>query len=87
MISVLKFSFLKKPRGEQIFFTPALVAGVAFHSSLQTEHFAGQWPEDSHEFWILQVDIDARLQTEIDALKKSVSWLAQKYLSVQKWLQ
>ena len=66
------------PKLKQQSSTPALVADVAFHSSLQTKHFAGQWHKGSHEFWILQLDIDVRLQTKIDTLKKSISWLAQK---------
>jgi hypothetical protein len=49
------------------------VAGVALHSSFHTKPSVEQWHKYAHELWVPQRDIDARLQTEVDALKQPVS--------------
>lgn len=58
--------------------TTASVSGVALYASLQTKHFVEQWQNYSHELWFHQVDIKARLQTEVNAVKQSVLFRSKK---------
>ncbi|KAM5166282.1 endogenous retrovirus group K member 6 Env polyprotein-like isoform 4-T4 [Callospermophilus lateralis] len=64
--------------------TVATVSGVALHTSLQTKHFVEEWHKDSHNSWLLQKEIDSRLQTQIDILKQTVNWLGKKVLTLEQ---
>ncbi|KAM5150350.1 endogenous retrovirus group K member 13-1 Env polyprotein-like [Callospermophilus lateralis] len=64
--------------------TVATVSGVALHTSLQTKHFVEEWHKDSHNLWLLQKEIDSRLQTQIDILKQTVNWLGKKVLTLEQ---
>ena len=66
--------------------TTAAVSGIALHTTIQTKHFVEQWHQDSYTMWSHQVEIDSRLQTEIDVLKQMVGWLGKKMLSLQEQL-
>lgn len=68
--------------------TLAAVSGIALHTSLQTKHFVEDWHQDSRELWLSQTMIDTRLQTQIDVLRQTVSWLGKKMLTLERqvWL-
>ncbi|XP_073746812.1 endogenous retrovirus group K member 13-1 Env polyprotein-like [Callorhinus ursinus] len=67
----------------------AAVSGIALHTSLQTKHFVENWHRDSRDLWLSQTMIDTRLQTQIDVLRQTVSWLGKKVLTLERqiWLR
>ncbi|XP_044768246.1 endogenous retrovirus group K member 18 Env polyprotein-like isoform X2 [Neomonachus schauinslandi] len=68
--------------------TLAAISGIALYTSLQTKHFVEIWHQDSRDLWLSQTMIDTRLQTQIDVLKQTVSWLGKKVLTLERqiWL-
>lgn len=69
--------------------TMATVSGMALYTSLQTKHFVEQWHKDSHALWLSQIQINTRLQTQINILKQTVSWIGKKVMVLEKqmWLR
>ncbi|XP_034849843.1 endogenous retrovirus group K member 13-1 Env polyprotein-like isoform X2 [Mirounga leonina] len=69
--------------------TIATVSGIALHTSLQTKHFVEDWHHNSRDLWLSQTMIDTRLQTQIDVLRQTVSWLGKKVLTLERqiWLR
>ncbi|XP_063088532.1 endogenous retrovirus group K member 13-1 Env polyprotein-like isoform X1 [Cavia porcellus] len=61
----------------------AAVSGVALHTSLQEKHVVELWHENSHELWLTQWQINAKLQQQIDLLKQTVEWMGRKILALQ----
>lgn len=69
--------------------TLATVSGIALHTSLQTKEFVEDWHKDSYTLWNNQVQVDAKLQSQIDLLKQTVYWIGRKVLMLEKqaWMR
>ena len=64
--------------------TPAGVAGVALHQSVQTVRFVQEWPKDSDVLWSTQRKIDGRLAAQMTDLQQVVILIGNQVNSLQK---